>query len=65
MSHDPSTLITPDALAMNGKVVMLNASAKIDAGVANLMRVSLSMIVQQISLYLALKNDRGKKVRHM
>ena len=42
---DPSTAITPDALAMNGKVVMLNANAKIDRGVANLIRVSWSMIV--------------------
>ena len=41
---EPSTAITPDALAMNGKVVMLNANAKIDRGVDNLIRVSLSMI---------------------
>ena len=44
---DPSTCITPDALAMNGKVVMLNANAKIDAGVANLIRVSLSMRIKR------------------
>ena len=44
---DPSTAITPDALAMNGKVVMLNANAKIDRGVDNLIRVSLSMIVRK------------------
>ncbi len=43
-SYDPSTSIIPDAFAMNGKVVMLNANAKIDAGVANLIRVSLSMM---------------------
>jgi len=43
---DPSTAITPDALAINGKVVMLNANAKIDAGVANLIRVSLSMRIK-------------------
>ncbi len=43
---DPSTAITPDALAMNGKVVMLNASAKIDAGVANIMRAPLSMRIK-------------------
>ena len=43
---DPSTCITPDALAINGKVVMLNANAKIDAGVANLIRVSLSMRIK-------------------
>ena len=43
---DPSTAITPDALAMNGKVVMLNASAKIDAGVANRIRDSLSMRIK-------------------
>ena len=42
---DPSTCIIPDALAMNGKVVMLNANAKIDRGVANFIRVSLSMRV--------------------
>ena len=42
---DPSTAITPDALAMNGKVVMLNANAKIDRGVANLMKVSLSIMI--------------------
>ena len=42
---DPSTCIIPDALAMNGKVVMLNANAKIDRGVANLIKVSLSMMV--------------------
>ena len=44
---DPSTAITPDALAMNGKVVMLNANAKIDRGVDNLIRVSLSKIVRK------------------
>ena len=42
---DPSTCKTPDALAMNGKVEMLNANAKIDRGVANLMKVSLSMMI--------------------
>ena len=44
LSKEPSTCITPDALAINGKVVMLNANAKIDKGVANLIRVSLSMM---------------------
>ena len=43
---DPSTCITPDAFAINGKVVMLNANAKIDRGVANLTRVSLSMRIE-------------------
>ena len=49
LPFDPSTSITPDALAINGKVVMLNANAKIDAGVANLIRVSLSMMVKKFS----------------
>ena len=45
LTADPSTSITPDALAMNGKVVMLNANANIDKGVVNLIRVSLFMFV--------------------
>ena len=45
LSYDPSTDIIPDALAIYGKVVMLNANAKIDRGVANLINVSLSIVV--------------------